>query len=197
MRTQNVYSNNRPRVIRALSLFLALAFLAAVLPTPSLAASASKAVCASYYTVRSGDSLYRIADVHNVSWRKIAEANNIIAPYTIYVGQSLCIPRDKVGDVSGAPRAKAASFSVLRNGNYLVIRAYDFPTKSSYYVKVDDARVDGLKWYKLGMLRTRNASNVETSFELPRDLGKAYYFNVCLKNSVTDKVTCKPVYALK
>jgi len=197
MRAQDVYVKNRPWAIRALSLFLALALLAAALPAPALAASASQARCASYYTVRSGDSLFRIADLHNVSWRKIAEANNIIAPYTIYVGQSLCIPKDKVGDVSGAPKAKAASFTVLRSGNTLVIRAYDFPTKSSYYVKVDDARVDGLKWYKLGMLRTRNVSNVETSFVLPRDLSKAFYFNVCLKNSVTDKVSCKAVYALK
>lgn len=194
MFTQIGSTKNQRWLLKAFSLFLVLAFLVTALPAPALAAS-SKPQCASYYTVRSGDSLASIAARHDVSWRKIAEANNIIPPYTIFVGQKLCIPRDKVDDQSGAPKVIASSFSVLRSGDRLVIRAYNFPTKSFYLVKVDDLKVDGVKWYKLGMLRTRKLNNVEASFEIPKDLRKAYYFNVCLKNIVTDKLSCQAVYA--
>ncbi|UCH61263.1 MAG: LysM peptidoglycan-binding domain-containing protein [Anaerolineales bacterium] len=189
------YTRSQKWVVKVFSLVLVLTFLAAALPAPSLAASASKPQCSTYHKVKSGDSLVSIAKYYKVNWTKIAEANNIIPPYTLYVGQSLCIPKDKTGVVSGAPTAQAASFKVLRNGDNLVIRAYNFPTKSFYYVKVDDFKVDGLKWYKLGILRTRKANNVEASFQIPKDLRKAYYFYVCLKNAVTDKVTCQAVYA--
>ncbi len=190
-------TKNQRVLIKMFSLVLVLALLAAALPAPSLAASESKPQCSTYHKVKSGDSLVYIAKLYKVNWLKIAEANNIIPPYTLYVGQSLCIPKDKTGVVSGAPTAQAASFKVLRNGDYLVIRAYNFPTKSFYYVKLDDAKVDGLKWYKLGILRTRKVNNVEASFEIPKDLRKGYYFNVCLKNAVTNKVTCQAVYAWK
>ena len=44
------------------------------------------------YTVVKGDSLSRIGNRLGVPWRKIAEANNIEAPYTIFPGQVLVIP---------------------------------------------------------------------------------------------------------
>ena len=194
MSTQIRPTRSQPR---ALSLLLVIALLVAALPLPVQAASAANTQCNSYYTVKAGDSLYRIASIHKVGWEKIAAANDIIATYTIYVGQTLCIPKDKAGDLRGAPTAQAASFSVLRNGDSLVIRASNFPTKSFYLVKVDDFKASGVKWYRLGTLRTRSRTNVEISFELPKDLRKAYYFYVCLKNTVTDEVTCKAVIAVK
>lgn len=177
----------------ALMLLLALA-LGAQPVAPALAAT-NQAQCTAYYTVKSGDSLVRIANLYKIKWQNLAEANNIIAPYTIYVGQSLCIPKGKSGNNSGGPATQAAYFTVLRNGDELVIRAYNFPTKSAYYVKVDDFKVAGLKWYKLGILRTRKATNVALSFQMPKELQKGYYFYVCLKNATTDAVTCKAVYA--
>lgn len=40
------------------------------------------------YTVRSGDSLWKIAQSHGgLSWQKLASLNGIRAPYTIYPGQ--------------------------------------------------------------------------------------------------------------
>jgi len=180
---------------RLIALLLLLALGLGSLPVEPALAAPLKAQCTTYYTVRSGDSLVRIANLYKIKWQNLAEANNIIAPYTIYVGQSLCIPKGKSGNNSGGPTTKAAYFNVLRNGDELVIRAYNFPTKSFYYVKVDDFKVAGTKWYKLGMLRTRKVNNVAVSFELPKDLRKAYYFYVCLKNAVTDVVTCKAVYA--
>ena len=49
-------------------------------------------VPSSIYTVESGDSLRRIANKTGAGSEAIARANNLHAPYTIYVGQHLTIP---------------------------------------------------------------------------------------------------------
>ncbi len=46
-----------------------------------------------YYTVRSGDTLYRIAINSGVTTTEIVKLNNITDPNRIYVGQQLKIPR--------------------------------------------------------------------------------------------------------
>jgi lipoprotein NlpD len=43
----------------------------------------------SFYTVKSGDTLYSIAFRYGLDYRKVAEANGIGASYTIYPGQQL------------------------------------------------------------------------------------------------------------
>ena len=45
------------------------------------------------YTVKSGDTLYKIASSYNTTVSKIASANNITNVNLIYVGQTLTIPR--------------------------------------------------------------------------------------------------------
>jgi lipoprotein NlpD len=55
-----------------------------------------------YYLVRRGDTLYSIAWQNGLNFRQLAEMNAIAPPYTIYVGQRLCI----------APTAAIASASL-------------------------------------------------------------------------------------
>lgn len=63
------------------------------------------------YTVVSGDTLAKIAVKYpGVSYKKIADANGIKAPYTIYVGQKLTIPT--AGDkTSSAEPAKSSEYA--------------------------------------------------------------------------------------
>lgn len=44
------------------------------------------------YVVQAGDTLYRIGQLYNISWVQIAEANGLVNPNQIYVGQALKIP---------------------------------------------------------------------------------------------------------
>jgi len=44
------------------------------------------------YAVQSGDTLSSIGAKFKVSWQKIAEVNNISAPYSLTVGKKLIIP---------------------------------------------------------------------------------------------------------
>lgn len=45
-----------------------------------------------YYTIRAGDTLYRIARQFNVSLDDLLEANPAIDPFSLQVGQVICIP---------------------------------------------------------------------------------------------------------
>lgn len=50
------------------------------------------------YTVKAGDTLFRIGQAYGLSWTQIAEANGIVNPNQIIVGQQLKIPVDKPSD---------------------------------------------------------------------------------------------------
>jgi lipoprotein NlpD len=41
--------------------------------------------------VQEGDSIYSVAFEHGIPWTALVEANNIEAPYTLEVGQTLVI----------------------------------------------------------------------------------------------------------
>ncbi len=67
-----------------------LATPAAALATP--ADQAPAAAACSYYTVRAGDTLTRIAARYRVSVATLARVNGIVNINRIYIGQVLCIP---------------------------------------------------------------------------------------------------------
>ncbi|MDT8307074.1 MAG: LysM peptidoglycan-binding domain-containing protein [Anaerolineae bacterium] len=56
-------------------------------PTPTPAPSGETT-----YVVQAGDNLYRIGRLYNISWVLIAEANGLVNPNQIFVGQVLKIP---------------------------------------------------------------------------------------------------------
>jgi LysM repeat protein len=53
---------------------------------------ARAASCAFYHTVSAGESLSWIGSYYGISWPTLAANNNIKSPYTIFVGQQICIP---------------------------------------------------------------------------------------------------------
>lgn len=197
MLTINKYLS-RDMAAKAVGLLLAMTLILASAPQPAVAASiteATDAACKETYTVKSGDYLLKIADAHDVDWRDLAEANDLEAPYVVFVGMKLCIPA-KSGSGSGSSGGTTtgssgkASFTAVKSQNSLVITTSSFPTKSSYYVKVDDARDKRLEWHKIGTLRTGNETAVKESFRLPEELRSSNSFLVCLKNVYSDAQIC-------
>ncbi|MFQ5400840.1 MAG: LysM peptidoglycan-binding domain-containing protein [Anaerolineae bacterium] len=61
-----------------------------VAPTPSPQTETT-------YTVKAGDNLFRIGLSFGISWVQIAEANGIVSPNQLTVGQALKIPKDTPG----------------------------------------------------------------------------------------------------
>jgi murein DD-endopeptidase MepM/ murein hydrolase activator NlpD len=77
-----------------LSLFIVTALLSTFALTPPAAQA-----CRAYHTVQTGETLYRIGLKYNLTWDKIAKANNLTDGNKIKAGQVLCIP----GQASNIP----------------------------------------------------------------------------------------------
>lgn len=169
--------------ILAVGLALLLSMLAAVLPQPAEAA----VVCASYYTVRSGDTTVSIAQHFGMKWRKIAEANKLTYPYNLKVGQKLCIP-----DVN-ASTSESGKVSVVVRGMNVTVTASKFSARSAFNVKVraGTAAVGG--WYKLGVIKVNKNDTRTMVFTLPSALKTTSPLTVCLKESTTDELICRTV----
>jgi len=70
--------------------------------------------CTAYYTVKPGDTLYRIAGWYGVGAYAIAQANSLLNLNAIYAGQVLCIPG---GAVPPPPPAQTTWYTVKPGDN--------------------------------------------------------------------------------
>lgn len=179
---------------KALGPLIVLAIILASVPQPTMAAT--DATCQDTYTVKSGDYLVKIAGDYDVTWLQIAEANDLKSPYVLIVGQKLCIPSKSTSGSTGGTTggttgsSGSASFTAAKSQNSLTITTSGFPTRSFYYVKVDDPRDRGIEWNKVGILSTGQETSVKKTFELPTDFRNATSVLVCLKNIYTDAQIC-------
>jgi len=190
-------------VSRLVGVFLIAALLAGALPQTSMAAPAPSVsvTCAKYHNVESGDTLSSISVTYDISTTELAAANNLVEPYTLFVGQRLCIPGtapSTTGTTTSASTSKKASWSVDRDGNLLVISASGFPTKANYYVKIKKGHLSTDRpWVKLGIFRTKKNTDVARAFRLPKSFTEPSLLTVCLKNAKTDAVSCLPYVPTK
>lgn len=92
----------------------------------------------SSYTVKSGDSLWKIANHHNVSVQELASANNLDPKKALKVGQKLNIPggsakvksstkhADSPAPVKSAAKPASTSAKASANGGTYVVQNGDF-----------------------------------------------------------------------
>ncbi len=87
---------------------------------PALAATGAGSV-----VVQLGDTVMRIARRHGVSWKALADANGLSAPYTIVVGRSLKIPSaggaGRAGGGGGAGSTQPATAVGAAGGRHTVV----------------------------------------------------------------------------
>ena len=181
-------------LIGILAVGIALTGLARPLPLPAaltLRTALAASTCQASLVVRPWDTLGAIAQKYNVRIDALTQANKLYAPYyTIYVNQSLCIPRQAPA-YTGTPTyatALAADFTArLQKGN-LVITTSSFPKSSAYYVK---AGKDAHSAAKVGMFNTKAGGTLQISLVLPARLQNSSSLYICLKNNVTDANICR------
>jgi LysM repeat protein len=186
-----------------LVLLVAILILVSVLPqsvavqaaAPESARSA-KIACDRWYSVRSNDTLGKIASRFGVEPYQIVNTNKIGSPYTIYMGQQLCIPNPAVNakQLKKLPKKYlnqgAASFNVTWDNDSIIIKPLNFPTKSRMLVKVDDMSTPAVKWDKIGLF-TSKKSPAQYRIKLPRGMKDVHQLNVCLKDQRTDFLMCR------
>jgi LysM repeat protein len=204
---------NRRFIAGALSVLLVLAFLFSALPQAAFASSlAEENACSKNHTVAAGDTLSSISVKYDVSIQEIASANNLTQPYTLQVGQSLCIPSAAAASTTATPSAtdtastsssgssssstsssKDPALTLSVDKSMLTVKGTNFPTKSSFYVKISPSSYRNLHWSKIGMMKTGKESGVTATYKLPKGFTVLPTILVCVKNATTDDTLCKRV----
>jgi LysM repeat protein len=129
--------------------------------------------CTEYYTVRRGDYLVKIAREFGVSWRTLAEINDLADPTRIYPGQRLCISTS--GDVNEPTIPDTGSNGQVWadrvvEDRYATIEASGLAANSRYivlYARKGQA-VDSA--VRVGSVTTNRNGAFAATFNLPKKL---------------------------
>ncbi len=174
---------------------LTFSFLA--MPFGSLDRVAVAQTCTVNHSVASGETLSSIAVKYDVDWTVIATANNLKEPYSIFVGQSLCIPGSTTSTsttgttTTSTSKKPTITFSI--EGNRLYLETSGFTKKSTWYVKIGSGPYRVAELTKIGLHLVRKDTTTSSSFRVPKKLQDARYLTLCLKNARTDEVRCSTI----
>ena len=179
-------------ISRGVAILLALSLLAVFIPQPA-SAKYDPDDCAYIYEVRRGATLTSIAKAYGTQSNQIVYINDMDRPYTIYVGQRLCIPeKDQKGLSKLASKyadAAAVHFTAGRSGNDIIIYTYNYP-KTTVLVKGENGGKSGWKLVSIGEINIGNVGNHKTlRFRLPTEL-RVKKLIICLKDTQTGYLQC-------
>lgn len=176
--------------LTALSLLLVLALLAASAPAAALAAPLT-VTCARNYVVQSGDTLSKIAETYKLTVAELAAANNLKEPYTLYVGQQLCIPGSTTTTTTSTSTSSSSGpITAEFDKNTVRLKFTDLAKNSGYVVKAAKVERGTLDWLKFGKFKSDKKGNASVTLKLPKRFRDATYLQICAKNLSDDKVIC-------
>jgi LysM repeat protein len=141
---------------------------------PAQASVESASACAEYHVVQRGEYLSQIAKEYEVSWRWLAEINDLDEPSLIYPGQKLCVAL--TDGSTGQPiipvTGNVASFSILSviKGKSVTVQAANYPAYTEFRVlmgKMGTKAVDGIK---AGTATTAKDGSFKATFDIPASL---------------------------
>jgi LysM repeat protein len=192
MKTQKTIFIKRIVKLATVSAFLLVAAFAIKPVAPALAVE-----CAVNHVVTSGETISSIAFDFDIDWQDIATANNLKDPYTIFVGQSLCIPASTTSTTTTGTTSTSSStsnapvFEVTRDATRIYVSTTNFRKESSYFTKIRNGGTTDIQWYKLDdLLLTQSSGSVEASFRLPVGWRLVKIIDICFKNMETDALVC-------
>jgi len=178
------------RISKILIIFVILGLLVAMLP----AGIASAAKCETPYEVRRGDTLTSIGKKFGYAANQIVYASKLGKPYTIYVGQRVCIPDGKNSNApavdSKYANALAAYFTAGRTTDSVLIYTYTYP-KTTVLIKGASAPNTERKFYNVAKLAVQN--NKAFKFKLPTELKNVKNLQICLKDRTSSYLQCVSV----
>lgn len=197
--TETIKSNHVKMAARISGLLLVIALLVASLPLSGDAFAMQS--CSRSHTVEAGDTLSAIAVEYSTTVQELATLNNLTDPYTLTVGQVVCLPGaaatatptgSSASSSSSSSDKDAPSFSVVDNGGKIDVVVSPTSVRGNYVVRVAE-RGFAPKYYKVGVLKTNKEATITRRYRIPDSLIDTD-ITVCLKNVRTDKVYCRSVF---
>ena len=174
---------------------LTFSFLAT--PFGNLDRVAVAQTCTVNHSVASGETLSSIAVKYDVDWTLIATANNLKEPYSIFVGQSLCIPGSTTSTsttgTTTTSTSKKPTFTFSMEGNRLYLDTSNFTKKGTWYVKIGSGPYRVAELTKIGLHWVRKDATTTSSFRVLKKFQDARYLTLCLKNARTDELRCSTI----
>lgn len=96
------------------------------------------------YLIRPGDSLYKIAQIYNVSVASILKANPSINPNYLRVGQRICIPQACPSNYNEIITAMQSDINMLKadsNGQKIEESNYGSSTRTTRVLRITDREI--------------------------------------------------------
>ena len=171
--------------VAILSVFLALTILLSGLPQFQAAA----VTCKYKHTVEAGETLYYISSLYQTNWEDIAKANNLGQPYTITVGQVLCIPYgESTTTTTKTKKGTEPKVTIVPSMGNVLVSVENFPKKMSYYVKI--IPIGSSISYHIGHFTTNKEGDFTGWFRVPLTIPRKSQMRICIKNVWSDAVSC-------
>jgi murein DD-endopeptidase MepM/ murein hydrolase activator NlpD len=175
---------------KALSVLLVLAILAAALPATALAAP-DAATCSTNYIVKSGDTLSSIALTYKVTTAELAAANNLKEPYTLYIGQALCIPGTPATTTTSTTSGSNPNINATFTATTATFKLSGLTKKGVFVIKGRKYDRNDTSWYRFGHFVANKNGGGTVTVKLPRILREPGEIQICFKNAKNDKVWCQ------
>lgn len=132
---------------------------------------ASAATCTQYHTVKRGENLYEIGLKYGVSWRVLAEINDLDNPRVIYAGQKLCVSTSS-SPAQPPSQGKIPTFSILGvvKGQSVTIQTSNFPANDTFDVLMGEFGTQGKNGIKVDQINSGKGGTFKATFNIPAAL---------------------------
>lgn len=165
-------------------------FLSLMLLLASLgfnAQSAQAATCTQYHTVKSGEYLYMIGKTYGVSWRTLAEINDLKDPSRIYPGQKLCISEDGTSPNPSPGAIPTFSIVSVDKDKSVTIKTSNFPAKDSFDVRMGAFGTKGINGKLIETIDSNKGGSFTANFKIPVSLRGSERIAIRLESNTGSK----------
>jgi len=168
---------------RALKALLVIALLMSVL-LPAVS-PAYAATCTEYYTVKRGDTLFKIGLKYGVTWNVLADLNDIDSPGVIYTGQKLCVSvkEDSAPDKPATGAIPTFSIVSVSKGQSVTIQTANFPANDSFDVLMGEFGTRAVNGIKVDRIGSGQGGAFKATFSIPADLASEKRIAIRLQSS--------------
>jgi LysM repeat protein len=170
--------------------------LLGVSASPAAAAEDLAATCTKWHTVQRGEYLSQIARLYGVSWRTLADINNLANPSRIYAGNRLCISmsgtpsNDDGGPIlpgtGGSVRVYALS---VDEDSWVELQGTGLAKNSRYTVSMFRQNLPAHGSYRAGTVVTDSKGTFNETFSLPSAMRDVAKVGVTISNAAGDRAS--------
>lgn len=166
--------------------FLVLAALSIALSATAFPAiHAQAATCTRYHQVRAGESLFGIGLTYGVTWRYLAEINNLANPGRIFAGQQLCVSQDGTTNPPPATRTPSFRVSSVVADKTVTIQGTNFPANDKFKVFIGRFGTAGIGGVRVVTIKTGAGGSVNATVNIPAEFAGVSRLAIRLQSPLT------------